>query len=49
MTIEELKEILTKKLDKRIQHLVILELLNKYMIILKVMTFIHYNKKNKKS
>ena len=48
LSIEELKELLTEKLEKKIPLLVIIEPLNKCMIILKVMIFIHYYKKNKR-
>jgi len=47
LSIDELKEILTDKLEKKIPLLVIIELLNKCMIIFKWMTSLHYYKKNK--
>ena len=47
LSIDELKEILTEKLEKKIPLLVVIELLNKCMIIFKWMTSIHYYKKNK--
>ena len=47
LSIEELKETLTEKLEKRIPLLVMVELSNKCIIILKLMIFIHYYKKKK--
>ena len=48
LSIEELKELLTEKKEKKTLLLVMVEQLNKCMTILKVMTFIHYYKKNKR-
>ena len=49
LSIEEVKELLTEKLEKKIPLLVITELLNKRVIILKYMKFMdYYNITNKK-
>ena len=48
LSIEELKELLTEKLEKKIPLLVITELLNKRVIILKYMKFMDYYNITKK-